>query len=79
MGGEITDKPWYCTYHPLTGEWEDVDVFIKDFMCQNGLSSDIAQCPFEYSSCSLINESSDNALTKRALFSVDANSAGFKE
>lgn len=39
MGGGISAKPWYCTYHPLTGEWEDVDAFITDFMCQHGLCS----------------------------------------
>ena len=27
-GGGIAEKPWYCTYYPLRGVWEDVDKFI---------------------------------------------------
>lgn len=26
---EITEKPWYCTYNPIIGEWMDEDEFIK--------------------------------------------------
>ena len=29
LSGNILEKPWYCTYNPLLGEWEDVDIFIK--------------------------------------------------
>ena len=28
LSGDTTEKPWYCTYHPLTGEWDDEDAFI---------------------------------------------------
>lgn len=28
LSGDIIVKPWYCTYNPLMGEWEDVDEFI---------------------------------------------------
>lgn len=27
-GNSIYDKPWYCTYEPLTGEWADEEKFI---------------------------------------------------
>lgn len=30
MGGRLTDKPWYCTYHPLIGQWEDPEEFIRN-------------------------------------------------
>ncbi len=36
MGGEIDAKPWYCTYHPLSGEWEDVDLFIANLRHKYG-------------------------------------------
>ena len=35
MGREIGAKPWYCTYHPLTGEWDDADVFVRNFQQKN--------------------------------------------
>lgn len=28
LSGDIFEKPWYCTYNPLTGEWANVDAFI---------------------------------------------------
>lgn len=28
LSGEIFEKPWYCTYHPENGEWENEDEFI---------------------------------------------------
>ena len=38
MGGKITEKPWYCTYHPSTGEWESVDDFMRRFQQLHRLS-----------------------------------------
>lgn len=29
LSGAIYEKPWYCTYHPQTGEWENANVFIE--------------------------------------------------
>ena len=40
MGGVLTNKPWYCTYHPLTGEWEDCDGFIKNLQSKYGICDD---------------------------------------
>ena len=28
LSRKISEKPWYCTYNPLTGNWEDIDGFI---------------------------------------------------
>lgn len=28
LSGVLHEKPWYCTYNPLLGEWEDEDAFI---------------------------------------------------
>ncbi len=28
LSKELSEKPWYCTYNPLTGNWEDIDEFI---------------------------------------------------
>ena len=38
IGGKITEKPWYCTYHPSTGEWESVDDFMQRFQQKHCLS-----------------------------------------
>lgn len=27
----INSKPWMCTYYPLEGRWEDVDIFVDNF------------------------------------------------
>lgn len=29
LSGNLYEKPWYCTYDPLLGEWEDENKFIK--------------------------------------------------
>lgn len=29
LGNSILSKPWYCTYNPKEGTWENVDEFIK--------------------------------------------------
>ena len=29
LGKDVLSKPWYCTYNPHNGEWEDIDDFIK--------------------------------------------------
>lgn len=29
LSGDIYEKPWYCTYRPKIGEWEDEDLFIE--------------------------------------------------
>ncbi len=34
LGGDIASKPWYCTYHPETGEWEDEEHFISSLHSQ---------------------------------------------
>lgn len=28
ISGDIYEKPWYCTYNPATGEWQDEHAFI---------------------------------------------------
>ena len=28
LSGELLEKPWYCTYDPLLGKWQDEDEFI---------------------------------------------------
>lgn len=28
LSGNLVEKPWYCTYNPMIGEWEDEDKFI---------------------------------------------------
>lgn len=30
LSKDINEKPWYCTYQPLTGQWIDEDKFIKE-------------------------------------------------
>ena len=30
LSKELTEKPWYCTYQPLTGMWENIDEFISN-------------------------------------------------
>lgn len=30
LSGGLYDKPWYCTYHPENGVWDDVDSFISE-------------------------------------------------
>ena len=30
LSKEFNEKPWYCTYEPLTGNWENVDKFISN-------------------------------------------------
>ena len=30
LNKEITEKPWYCTYNPIVGEWIDKDEFITE-------------------------------------------------
>lgn len=34
LSGAIYEKPWYCTYNPTIGEWQDVDVFIEELKRQ---------------------------------------------
>ena len=29
LAGDIKEKPWYCTYNPLEGEWENEEKFIE--------------------------------------------------
>ena len=29
LSGDTLEKPWYCTYSPLTGEWDDPEVFVR--------------------------------------------------
>lgn len=29
LNGDLNEKPWYCTYRPLSGEWENEDNFIE--------------------------------------------------
>lgn len=36
LSGNINEKPWYCTYQPLLGKWEDEDEFIKNLKIQWG-------------------------------------------
>lgn len=28
LSGNIAEQPWYCTYNPESGKWQDVDLFI---------------------------------------------------
>lgn len=30
LSGELLEKPWYCTYNPLLGKWDDEDEFISE-------------------------------------------------
>ena len=30
LSGDIQEKPWYCTYDPLTGEWSEEKRFISE-------------------------------------------------
>ena len=36
----IQAKPWYCTYDPLQGIWEDVDTFIDGLLLSNSNKSE---------------------------------------
>lgn len=36
LSGEIYEKPWYCTYNPITGEWEDENAFVEKLKHQWG-------------------------------------------
>ena len=27
LTGEVSEKPWYCTYDPYTGQWESFEAF----------------------------------------------------
>lgn len=29
LSNDIYEKPWYCTYNPKNGEWEEVEIFVK--------------------------------------------------
>ena len=28
ISGDLEEKPWYCTYKPLEGKWEDEETFL---------------------------------------------------
>lgn len=30
LSNKLNEKPWYCTYNPLTGVWENIDEFISN-------------------------------------------------
>lgn len=30
LSGNIVEKPWYCTYNPILGDWEDEDKFVAE-------------------------------------------------
>lgn len=30
LAKDMTEKPWYCTYNPINGEWMDEDTFIQE-------------------------------------------------
>lgn len=30
LSKELSEKPWYCTYNPLVGNWENIDEFISN-------------------------------------------------
>ena len=32
MGAGVFDKPWYCTYRPLIGKWEDPEACVKKIL-----------------------------------------------
>lgn len=36
LSGDLYEKPWYCTYNPLSGEWEKEDVFIENLKAMWG-------------------------------------------
>jgi len=36
LSGDLLEKPWYCTYLPLIGEWEDEDIFIEKLRAKWG-------------------------------------------
>lgn len=36
LSGDLLEKPWYCTYDPLTGRWADEGTFIEDLKKQWG-------------------------------------------
>ena len=29
LSESLLEKPWYCTYDPMKGEWEDAEIFLK--------------------------------------------------
>lgn len=35
LDDEINKKPWFCTYNPEKGEWEDVNSFVKELIKYN--------------------------------------------
>lgn len=38
LGNSLNAKPWYCTYIPEKGEWEDVELFIQKLIKQYSIS-----------------------------------------
>lgn len=34
LSGELLEKPWYCTYRPLSGKWEEEENFVFNFKKQ---------------------------------------------
>lgn len=36
LSNNLLEKPWYCTYNPLNGEWADIDTFIRNLKQQYG-------------------------------------------
>lgn len=34
LSKDLNEKPWYCTYNPLTGNWENIDEFISNLRCE---------------------------------------------
>lgn len=34
LSKRLNEKPWYCTYEPLTGNWKNVDEFILKLRCE---------------------------------------------
>lgn len=40
LTGEAFEKPWYCTYDPIRGEWADEEEFIAGLKCRWGTEKD---------------------------------------
>ena len=38
LSGDVFEKPWYCTYNPAEGKWEDSEAFIKKLRAKWGES-----------------------------------------
>lgn len=36
LSGDLLEKPWYCTYKPIHGEWENEDDFIENLKIKWG-------------------------------------------